>query len=552
MRSSSLEAAHAAFARRAWREACRAFEAASAERVLEADDCEQLAVASYMAGDDSRCVQAWEAAHRAALEDGDLAAAARSAILLALCLVLRGQMAHAGGWVARAEELLDECGAECAASGYVLIPKLLGALDGDPAIATDLAVKATAIAKRFGDADLRALAVLGHGQALLGLGDTAAGVTRLDEVMVSVTGGEVGPVVAGIVYCAVIIECLKRFDLERASEWTAALSDWCDGQPDLVPYRGQCLVHRSQLHHVAGRWADALTTAEAACRHLSDPPHPALGLAYYQEGECHRLLGDFDRAEAAYRAASGCGFDPVPGLALLTLARGDTGAAVPSIQRALSEVTDPLARAPLLAAATEILRAADDLTGARQAADELATSAAGSAPAVLRAMASHALGCVLVAEGDLVAGLVELRAASREWKSLCMPYEAARTVTAIALACTALGDRAAAALEFDNALAAFRALGAAPDIDRLAAVAELVGDHAGAAPSGGRAELSPREAEVLAHLAAGKSNREIAEALVISQHTVGRHVENIFTKLGVSSRAAATAYAYEHRLLNDR
>lgn len=550
--SSSMEAGRAAFARQAWREASRAFEAAGTETALGADDYEQWAVSSYMAGDDMRCVQAWEAAHRVALDDGDLAAAARSAILLALCLVLSGQMAHASGWVARAEELLDECGAECAASGYVLIPKMLGALEVDPAIATDLAATATVIAKRFGDADLRALAVLGHGQALIRVGEPAAGVARLDDAMVSVSGGEVGPVVAGIVYCAVIIECLKLYDLARASEWTAALSDWCDGQSDLVPYRGQCLVHRSQLHQVAGRWADALTTAEAACRHLSDPPHPALGLAYYQDGEVHRLLGDLDRAEAAYRAASGCGFDPVPGLALLKLARGEAAAAASSIKRALGEVTDPLARAPMVAAASEILRSTGDLEGAREAADELATTAAPSASAVLRAMASHAVGTVLVAEGDPVAALVELRAASRGWRSLCMPYEAARTATSIALACAALGDRAAATLELDNALATFSALGAGPDVDRLAAVAELVGDRGGTVQRGGGVELSGREAEVLAHLAAGKTNREIADALVISQHTVGRHVEHIFTKLGVSNRAAATAYAYEHRLLTDR
>lgn len=551
----SLEVARAAFVRQDWRDACVAFENAAAEAPLTADDQEQLAVAAYLTGHDGTCVQAWEAAHRAALDAGDHATAARAAVLLALCLVLRGQMAQAGGWLARAEGVLEESGVECAASGYVLIPKMLGLLDGDPASAAEFGVRVTDLGKRFDDADLRVLGVLGHGQALIALGDIEAGVARLDEVMVSVVGGEVGAVVAGIAYCAVIIECLRLYDLTRAAEWTGALSDWCDAQPDLVPYRGQCLVHRSQLHQAAGRWPDALTTAEAACRHLADPPHPALGLARYQEGELHRLLGDFARAESEYREASRCGFDPVPGLALLELALGDLDAAATTIRRALAESGGPLARPPLLAAAVEIRRTASDLAGARQAAEELAVISAGSGSELLRAMAAHAVGSVLVTEGDPLAGLAPLRAAAKGWRSLRAPYDAARTAVVIALALAAVGDRTAARLELDNARTTFSELGARPDLDRVAILGELVdaGTPAPTGPGGESAELlSAREVEVLVHLAAGETNREIAEALVISQHTVGRHVENIFAKLGVSSRAAATAYAYEHRLLTQR
>jgi len=232
--SSALESARAAFARDAWRDACVAFETAAAEAALEPDDYEHLAVAAYLTGEDDRCVHAWEAAHRTARDAGDHAAAARSAVLLTLCLVLRGQMAQAGGWLGRAEGLLEQAGSDCVAPGYVLIPKLLGVLDEDPSLAAGLAMEAAAIAKRCGDDDLLALAVLGQGQALIGLGELDEGMARLDEVMVSVSSREVGPVVTGIVYCAVIVECLKLYDLARASEWTEALSDWCEGQPDLT------------------------------------------------------------------------------------------------------------------------------------------------------------------------------------------------------------------------------------------------------------------------------------------------------------------------------
>jgi DNA-binding NarL/FixJ family response regulator len=333
------------------------------------------------------------------------------------------------------------------------------------------------------------------------------------------------------------------FDLARASEWTAALSAWCDAQPALVPYRGQCLVHRSQLQQAAGDWRTAITTAEEACRHLTDPPHPALGLAHYQEAELHRLVGNLERADAEYRLASRLGHHPMPGLALLELARGDTGTAANTIRRVLEEAPHPSARPPLLAAAVDILRAAGDVAGARAAANELAVVVSSRSSPLLAAMAAHAVGSVLVAEGDPVAALTELRAAAGAWRSLHMPYEAARTAFMVGLACTALGDRTAAALELDNARTTFAELGARPDLERVAALTSATPERAG---------LSEREREVLAHLVAGRTNREIADALVISQHTVRRHVENIFAKLGVTSRAAATAYAYEHGLVSSR
>ena len=537
--SSPLERALEAAARRSWGDACAGFVEAHAGGPLSGDDLERYAVAAYLAGRDDDCTRAWEAAHRAAVDAGDPGDAARRAVLLALCLLLRGQMAHAGGWLARAETLIGEAGS-CAAAGYVLVPRILAALEHDPVGAAALAQEAAAIGRRCGDADLVALGVLGHGQALLTLGDTGRGTACLDEVMLSVTAGEVGPVVTGIVYCAVIVECLQLFDLARASEWTTALGEWCDSQPGLVPYRGQCLVHRSQLDQVAGRWADAAAAAEVARRHLADPPHPALGLAHYQGGELSRLQGDLARAEAEFRAASRHGYDPVPGLALIELARGEGGAAARTIARALQERRAGLQRAPLLAAAVEIYRAAGDVAGARAAADELASLASFASSPVLGAMAAHAAGCVLAAEGDAAGALSELRAAARAWQALHMPYDAARTAIEIAAACDALGDRGTASLERDNARSTFAELGARLDLERLTPGAGAT------SPS----VLSGREREVLALLAAGKTNREIAEALVISPHTAGRHVENIFTKLGVSTRAAATARAYQDGLLS--
>jgi DNA-binding CsgD family transcriptional regulator/tetratricopeptide (TPR) repeat protein len=539
----AVERAREAYARRDWSAALAGLSDAARDEPLAAADHERAAVCAYLIGDDDACERAWESAQRVAQDAGDHAGAARGAFWLAMCLMMRGQMARAGGWLTRAHRLVERAGGDCAAAGYVLIPEFLGALDGgDPERARDLAVRAAEVGDRFDDADLRAFATLAHGQALLAMGDVVGGTARLDEVMVSVTADEVGPITTGIVYCAVVLECMQRFDLARAAEWTDALDAWCAVQPDLVPYRGQCLVHRSQLQQAAGEWPEALTSAAAASARLADPPHPALGLAHYQEAELHRLVGDLDAAEAEYQAASRYGHDPMPGLALLELVRGDAATAATSIRRALHDA-GPANRPAVLAAAVDVLRAVNDAPGARAAADELAAIASAGASDVLAAMAAYACGAVDAMDGEVSTALTALRAADASWQALHMPYEAARTAVLLGLTCLAFGDERSATLELDRARRTFTTLGAAPDLERL----EVLTSDGRAV--GGASLLSPREREVLAHVAAGETNRQIAEALVISQHTVGRHLENIFAKLGVTSRAAATAYAYEHDLL---
>lgn len=551
-----------AFARHAWPEVHAELSAYPADE-LDAADAERLAVASYLVGDDDQAAAAWELAHRRHAEADAQAEAARCAFWLALSLMLRGQVAHAQGWLARCEATLAAAGEECAASGYILIPALLAALDqNDATTARALAARAGDLGRRFGDAELRALASLGEGQALIALGDTAQGVARLDETMVAVTGGEVGPIASGIIYCAVITECMQLYDLARAAEWTEALSRWCDAQPGLVPYRGQCLVHQAQVLQAEGAWRRARTTIESARVRLTDPPHPALGLACYQEAELCRLAGDFDAAESAYLAANRAGHPPMPGLALLSLARGDVAAASAAIGRALQETAPALARAPLLAAAVDIYVAGDEREEARAAAEELATIAHRAGSDVLRSLAGHASGAARLAAADAVGALPSLRAAAAGWQRLAMPYEAARAAVLIGQACRVLGDHASADLEFDTARAAFAELGAVPDLEALTNLRSDPNGTAGRDPGrddghdadradehDGAAVLSGREREVLTHVARGLTNREIAAALVISQHTVSRHLENIYAKLGVSSRAAATAWAFEHGLL---
>ena len=348
--------------------------------------------------------------------------------------------------------------------------------------------------------------------------------------------------VAGIAYCAVIDSCQRVFDLRRAQEWTTALDRWCESQPQLVHFRGQCLLNRAELKRIHGAWQDAAAEAGRASERLAEPePDPILGEAIYQTGELHRLRGDFPEAEAAYRRASRLGRRPEPGIALLRLAQGRTKVAAAVIRRAADETTDYFARPRLLGPLVEIMLATGSADAARLAADEMTRIADEVGAPLLIAMAARADGAVLLAEGDAHAALAALRSSWKAWHDLDAPYEAARARVLIGLACRALGDTDSGAMELDAAREVFAELGALPDLDRLTAL-----DAGVATPVGG---LTAREIEVLRLVSAGKTNRAIAADLVISDKTVARHLSNIFDKLDVSSRAAATAYAYEHDLI---
>jgi ATP/maltotriose-dependent transcriptional regulator MalT len=536
----AIDRGRAAFDRRSWNEA-RAALGSCPE--LGADDLERLAIAAYLVGADEDSAAAWERAHRAAADDGDSERAARCAGWLGIIYLLQSELARAGGWIARAERFADDDAAQGGARGLVLVPAFLEALGaGDRDTARRLADEMLAIGQRSGDRDVLALGLLSRGEVTIAFGDAVGAMRFLDDAMVSVTTGEVSPIVSGIVYCAVIDACMGAFDLRRAAEWTDALEQWCAAQPDLVPFRGQCLVHRSQVLQARGRWADAMTAAARARTHLSEPLHPALGLACYQQAELHRLRGEYDEAERAYRAAGEHGREPAPGLALLRLAEGDVAAARAVIDRMLAERPDALGRALLLDAAVEIRVAADDLAAARDAADELATIAGTTDAPLLRAAAASAAGSVALAAGDAPTALRTLRDACAVWRELGLPYEVALTRVEIARACRLFGDDDAAAIEVDAARATFAGLGAHTAIARVDELDEASSETRSDDP------LTAREREVLRLVSSGKTNREIASELVISEHTVARHLQNIFAKLGISSRTAAAAYAYERGL----
>ena len=521
-----------------WPEVFAELDAADRRAPLSAEDLEKFAEAAVLSGEDTRAGELLQRAYNAFLDASNPEGAARNGIRLALSLLNAGQTAQASGWISRAGRLLDDGRRDGVELGWLQVAVAMQRLrTGDGGRADQAFVQALEIAERFGDPDLLAMARLGHGRSMITRGELEAGAGLLDEIMVAVTSGEVTPITAGIVYCAVIEGCREIFDLRRAQEWTGALTQWCESQPGMVAFRGNCLVFRAEIMQLHGRWAEAMIEAEKARDVLLRPPaQPFAGAAIYEMAELHRLRGEYAMAEEAFRHAREQGHAPLPGLARMRLAQGHPDQAAAAIRRERDEARQLAARADVLPAFVEIMLAVGDLDAARAGAAELEDIAARLEAPILQAVAAEARGAVLLVEDDPRAALESLRRASALWRELEAPYEGARVRTLIARACGALGDAESAAMELDAAQSVFRELGARPDLAAVEAQPKSV--------SG----LSAREVEVLRLVAAGKSNRAVAEHLVISEKTVARHVSNIFTKLGLSSRAAATAYAYEHGL----
>ncbi|WP_274533516.1 LuxR family transcriptional regulator [Ensifer sp. LCM 4579] len=500
-------------------------------------------MSAYLTGRDEEYLRALERTHHACLDAGKCRRAARCAFWLGLRLAFRGEMAPAAGWFGRAHRLLESEQDDCVERGYLKLPHVEQHLAaGDLEAAYAAASGAVEIGEHFADVDLVACARHLQGRVLLRQGRTAEGFALLDEAMVSVTAGELSPLLTGLIYCSVIEACQQVHALDRAREWTSALGRWCSEQPQLVSFSGSCLMHRAEIKRLSGAWQDAIDEAQQAVERLAQTNNRKdAAAAWYQLAEVHRLRGRFDAAEQAYRSASQYGFEPQPGLALLRLAERHIDAAAAAIRRVMGATTDQLRRIRLLPAHVEIMLTAGDIEEAWRACRELEDCAKVYGTELLIALAAHARGAVEMADGDAQAAEVWLRQAMEGWQQVDAPYEAARAHVMIGLACRALGDEDGATLELQAAGNVFRKLGATPDVSRVDTLLDMRSDEARG--------LSARELQVLRLVATGKTNREIASELHLSGKTVDRHVSNIFNKLDVPTRTAATAWAYEHHLV---
>jgi DNA-binding CsgD family transcriptional regulator len=540
-----LERGRRAYEASAWLEAFESLARADEVAPLSAGDLELLGRSAYMLGRDDDYARGLERAHALHVAAGEALPAIRCAWWIGHNMLFRGKSALAEGWFARGRRLLEGYGHECAERGYLLAPVWLEQIArGDYDAGYETATEAAALGERFGDADLVWLARDEQARALAKQGRLTEALRLVDEALVVALAGELSPIVTGIVYCNTIAFCRDAYEVRHAREWTDALTQWCERQPEMVAHNGLCLVHRAELMQLQGAWDEALREAERASERFRTGVLNELGRggALYRQGEIRRLRGELAAADEAYRAASGCGYEPQPGLALLRLAEERAVDAVGAIRRVVGERGSPLARAEALPACVEIMLAVRDLDGARRACEELERIAAAHPNDVLRAATSYARGLVASAEEDVRAAVPALREALHAWQELGAPYESARARVGLGLACRAAGDLDTALLELRAAREVFARLGARPDLER---VDVELGRVASTKPYG----LSNREVEVLRLVAAGRSNREIAVQLVISEHTVARHLQNVFRKLGVSSRSAAGAFAAAHDLL---
>ncbi|NYF98771.1 helix-turn-helix transcriptional regulator [Janibacter cremeus] len=535
-----LHRARDAYERREWLAAYRTLSELD-DAVLAASDFLSLADAAELLGRPDDAVQALQRAHHAALGAADPLLAARAAARLGAMLALRGESAVAGGWLARGERVLEDVEDDVVERGYLLVGRMLEKVGvGDLEGARPLPEQITACGRRHADPNLVALGLNQEGRVLTVFGQVSEGLRLLDEAMVGVVAGEVDPLVAGEVYCSMIEACQWVGDLGRAAQWTRALSQWCDAQPALVAFTGQCAVHRAQLMRLHGALRDAVTELErSAARYELAGGHPAVALAHHERGDVLRLLGDLDGAERAYGMALQHGGDAQPGRALLAAAKGDLDQAVAAVRRTLAGTYGAIFRHRVIPGCVEVLLAGGLVEESAVLADELAGIAEDFGCTAVHAGSEAVAARVALAHEDPESALPAARSALGRWSSLDAGHEVARARVLVGRALRLLGDQDGAVLELVAAREAFVAQGAAPDARDAAA---QLGHADG--PGG----LTAREVEVLCLVAAGRSNAQVAHDLHLSVKTVARHLSNIFTKLDVGSRTEAAAFAYRHGL----
>ncbi|HEY2297857.1 MAG TPA: LuxR C-terminal-related transcriptional regulator [Jatrophihabitans sp.] len=521
-----------------WKAEYAALSAADTDGQMSAEDLERLAVAAFLIGHDTEVPALRERAHEAYLEQGLVERTAECGFWLGFHLDLRGELAQAAGWHARVRRLISEDPESRLGGRLRQREAVVLMFGGDAVTALPILDDCARIAAACNDLDGFVLSGLGRGRCLTMLGRAGEAAEAYDEVMVHVVAGRVAPQVTGLAYCAIVAMCMEWFDIRRAQEWTHTFASWAAQEVGMLAYRGTCLVHRAEILQLRGAWPEAVAEAQRACDALDVTREAALGGAHYRIAELARLQGRFAAAEQAYARAGAFGTEVQPGLALLPTTQHRLDSAAAGLDRALAEHHVHRLRAMLLAARVEVALTSGDLATAQRCADELAEAALAGSAAYLQATSEHAVGALLLARGDPTAALPRLRRAWSLWQEVESRYEAARTRVLVAHACSALGDADAARMELAAARVVFEELGAFPDL-----TATTTGQDTTAGP------LTAREREVLRLLATGATNRAIADRLVLSEKTVARHVSNLFGKIEVTSRAAATAYAYEHGLV---
>lgn len=537
-----LESARQAYQRRDWATAYGVLSELRRDHHLDGDDLQMLGDSAWWLGLIRETLEVCEECHERYLAEGQVERAALAALEIGFNWFLRGEPDIGSGWISRARRILANL-PEGLGHGWLLYMEAneaLAAQDFDAALV--ISGRLQALSAEIGNPVLRCMGLSVEGTVAIRQGEPERGFALLDEAMLPVLAGRIDPGFSGNLYCNMMSLCHDIADVSRARRWTEATQRWCDTFSSAVMFVGICRVHRTQLLRLAGDWERAVSEATAATVELSELNVEAVAAGYYEIAETHRLRGDLAAARTAYDQAMARGHGGQPGLALLLLAEGRAAEADSTMRRCLAEEIDSFRRARLLAAQVEIACARGDIATGEAAAIELAQVAETYPSEGFLAWAALARGRVLVECGQPDQALAPLRSAISRGEAMGARYDVATARALLGRALSAMGDHHSAAPELEAARAAYATLGAS------SRVAELCRMTTPTLPGG----LTPREAEILAAIAEGLSNREVAGRLVISEKTVARHLANIFTKIDVSSRTAAAAWAYQHGLANQR
>lgn len=531
-----VHAAREAYNNGDWADATALFLRADAEAALGIEDLESLVWAAAVSAHDKEMLATLERVYAHHVENQDHARSAQAAFWSGIRNMMIGDVSIGAGWLQRAAKHAAQTEPDCVQRGYLLLPRVfMNRAKGDYETAVEIADEAMKFGEKCDEPDLVALAGSLKGSILFLLGRIDDGYDPIDEVMLLATGAKLSPLVTAIVYCEIVTSCCRVQEMVRAREWTAILTAWCQRNPQARAFGGVCKVHRAEILQLEGNWNDAYSEAEQAGKSLAGTTEQtAMALAAYWQGEILRLRGNNRESEREYRRASEIGIDPQPGFSLLRLSQNRLDDAVSMISRSLKTAADMPEKAALLPAAIEILIAKEDLDAAQVLCAEMASIADSYATEVLLRVADQCHGALAMAQEDYSVAVSALKRARDYWTEFGAPYLVGRLRVDIARGMMAMGDDVSANMELDAAEKLFSELGAAPDLAHIGSMRAA----SRPSPTGG---LTLREKDVLRRMADGETNREIAEALGLSPKTVNRHVENIFDKLEVSSRAAAVA-----------
>jgi DNA-binding NarL/FixJ family response regulator len=530
-----LVAARDAYARGDWRAAYDHFGRAVKAAELSTDDLSSFGMAAWRLGHGRESIRLSEEAFNRLVAENDTKTAAMKAADVALQWLNGGDQTITRVWVNRARRLLESSPEDEAFAYLLYVDSQIALIEGQFDAGVQRAEELVEFVSRRNSPGLTALGLTASGLSKLPFARTSEALAELDEAMMPVLAGQVPVDWAGDIYCAVIHECYRLGDMSRMKTWTTAMDKWREG-PDVAAswYGTTCEIHKWQLLSATADYRELEQRLVDALSVIEDFHVGTSGEGHYELGDIRRRMGDVDGARAAFAKAREIGFEPLPGEALLKCQLGDDAAAWSDLQMRFDAEEDEISRIRFLPAAIEISLARNRVDEADRCCRMLEEGAEKFDSPGFRAWAKHARGAVLVKQGSPAEALPFLQDALRRYRSTQRRYEMAQVYEWMSRAHEATGQSADAADDRANAESIYRQLGAK---QTQATNAEVPGG------------LTKREVEVLALIAAGASNRDVAKQLFISEKTVGRHLANIFVKLDVSSRTAAAAWAHENRVL---